>query len=60
MNTKKYYQSWDIYINSTRIKRYYSRKKAISIAQKESANLFLGQLHVEVVDTYTGEVIYNT
>lgn len=59
MNVKKFYQGWDVYVNSTRLSRYYSKKKAVNIGQIESANLFEGQKHVEVVDTYTGEVVWN-
>lgn len=59
MNYRKIYQGYDLYVNSTKVKRYYSKNKAISIAMKESANLFTGQNHVEVVDTITGEIIFN-
>ena len=57
---KKWYKAYDIFINSTKLGRIYSKRKAINIAQKESANLFEGQRHVEVVDIKTGEIIYNT
>lgn len=56
----KWYKAYDIFVNSTKLGRLYSKRKAIDIAQKESASLFEGQRHVEVVDTETGEIIYNT
>lgn len=56
----KWYKAYDIFINSTKLGRLYSKRKAISFAQKESASLFAGHRHVEVVDTETGEVIFNT
>lgn len=56
----KWYKTYDIFINSTKLGRLYSKKKAIDLAQKESANLFDSHKHVEVVDTETGEIIYNT
>lgn len=55
----KYYKSYDMYINSTFKKRYYSKNKAINLAQIIGNNLF-EQNHVEVVDTETGEIIFNT
>ena len=57
---KKWYKAYDIFINSTKIGRLYSKKKAINLAQKESASLYYGQRHAEVVDTETGEIIYNS
>lgn len=59
-NMKKWYKAYDIFINSTKSYRLYSKKKAIEFAQRESANLFNGHKHVEVVDTETGEIIFNT
>ena len=56
----KWYKAYDIFINSTKLGRSYSKRKAIELAQKESASLFDGQRHVEVIDTETGEIIYNT
>lgn len=57
---KKWYKAYDIFINCTKIGRLYSKRKAINLAQKESASLFDGHRHIEVVDTETGEVVYNT
>lgn len=57
---KKWYKAYDIFINCTKLGRIYSKRKAIDLAMKESANIFEGQKHVEVVDTETGEIIYNT
>lgn len=51
------YQAWDIYINGTCIKRVYSKKKAIDLAQTWCGKLF-EQRKTEVVDIITGEVIY--
>lgn len=50
-------QSWDIYINGTCVHKVYSKKKAIDLAQKWCGELF-EQRKVEVIDTLTGEVIY--
>lgn len=55
----KYYKAYDMYVNSTFKRRFYSKKKAINLAQIIGNNLF-SQTHVEIVDTETGEVIYNT
>lgn len=55
----KYYKSYDMYINSTFKKRFYSKNKAINLAQIMGYNLFK-QNHVQIVDTETGEVIFNT
>lgn len=55
----KNFKGYDLYINSTFKKRYYSKNKTINIAQIISNNLF-EQNHVEVVDTETGEIIFNT
>ena len=57
---KKWYKAYDIFINSTKLGRLYSKRKAINIAQRESNTLYEGQRHVEVVDSETGEIIYNT
>lgn len=57
---KKWNTAYDIFINSTKLGKVYSKRKAIEIAQKESANLFEGQKHIEVVDSETGEIIFNT
>ena len=59
-NMSKWYKAYDIFINSTKLGRMYSMRKAIEIAQKEGSSLFEGQRHIEVVDTETGEIIYNT
>lgn len=50
-------QAWEIYINGTCLKKVYSKKKAIDLAQKWCGQLF-EQRKTEVVDTITGEVIY--
>lgn len=50
-------QAWEIYVNGSRIRKVYSRKKAIDLAQKWCGQLF-EQRKTEVVDTLTGEVVY--
>lgn len=50
----KHYQ---IYINGTKIRRVYSKNRAIDLAQKWCGCLFENQ-KTEVIDTTTGEVIY--
>lgn len=50
-------QAWEIYINGTCVRKVYSRKKAINLALIWCGQLF-EQRKVEVVDTSTGEVIF--
>lgn len=50
-------QAWQIYVNGTPIRKTYSKTKAINIAQIRCGCLF-EQRKVEVVDTITGEVVY--
>lgn len=57
MKWQNYTQAWDIYINGTCLRKTYSKNKAIDLAQKWSGQLF-EQRKIEVIDTLTGEVIY--
>lgn len=50
-------QTWEVYVNGTCIRRTYSKTKAIDIAQIRCGCLF-DQRKCEVVDTITGEVVY--
>lgn len=50
-------QAWEIYINGSCVRKVYSKKKAIDLAQKWCGQLFEHR-KTEVVDTMTGEVIY--
>lgn len=52
-----YFESWDLYVNGTKIKKVYSKQKAINLANKWCGELF-EQRKVEVVDALTGEVVY--
>lgn len=56
---KKYYLTYDIFINSSRIQRVYSKRKAIDICQQRCCNMFTGHRHGEVVCYETGEVVYS-
>lgn len=51
------HQAWEVYINGTCLRKVYSKRKAIDLAQKWCGELF-EQRKTEVVDTITGEVIY--
>lgn len=55
---KKVFQGWDLYVNSSFIKRFYSKKKAIHTCQIYNQTLF-GYNRAEVVDSESGEVIYS-
>lgn len=55
---KNIYQGWDLYENGKFRQRFYSKKKAINIAQIIGQNLF-GIKHCEIVDSLTGEIVYN-
>ena len=57
MNWKDYNESYDIYVNGSCLRRTYSKKKAIDLAQKWCGQMF-EQRKVEVVNTISGEVIY--
>ena len=57
MNRKYNLQAWEIYINGTCIRKIYSRRKAIELAQLWCGKLF-EKRKTEVIDTMTGEVIY--
>lgn len=57
MKWEYYGKGWEIYINSSCIRKVYSKNKAIDLAQKWCGELF-EQRKVEVVDCLTGEVIY--
>lgn len=50
-------QTYDVYVNGTKIMQTYSKNKAINIAQLRCGQLFESR-KTEVVDTITGEVIY--
>lgn len=50
-------QMWEVYVNGTCLRKIYSKKKAIELANKWCGELF-EQRKTEVVDTITGEVIY--
>ena len=57
MNWKTNMQAWEVYVNGTCIRKVYSKKKAINIAQIRCGQLFEDR-KTEVVDTLTGEVIF--
>lgn len=49
--------AYDLYINGSFKKRYYSLKKAINIAQINGMTLW-GQNHCKVVNSITGIILY--
>lgn len=57
MKRQNYLQAWEVYINGTCLRKVYSKKKAIDLAQKWCGELF-EERKTEVVETITGEVIY--
>lgn len=58
MKYNNYYeQAWEIYVNGTCLRKVYSKRKAIDLAQKWCGELF-EQRKTEVIDTMTGEIIY--
>lgn len=54
---KPKYDTFDIYVNGTRMCRVYGIKSAIKKAQATAGDLF-GTKLVEVVDIHTGEIKY--
>lgn len=54
---KSKYDTFDIYVNGTRMRRVWGIKSAIKAAQKTAGDLF-GTRFVEVVDIHTGEIKY--
>lgn len=57
-NRFEQFQSYDIYVNGTRLRRCYSLTKAINLAQKWCGELFETR-KTEVIDSYTGEILYH-
>lgn len=58
MNWKNYNDVYDMYINGTRVQRLWGKKHALAQAETQSGALF-GARHVELVNIYTGEIIFN-
>lgn len=56
-NWKQNIQAWVICINGTPLRKTYSKRKAIDLAQQWCGDLFETR-KTEVIDTLTGEVIY--
>lgn len=54
---KPKYDTFDIYVNGTRMRRIWGIKSAIRAAQQTAGDLFGGRL-VEVIDIHTGEIKY--
>ena len=54
---KPKYDTFDLYVNGTRMQRVYGIKSAIKKAQAMAGDLFEIRL-VEVVDIHTGEIKY--
>lgn len=54
---KTKYDTFDIYVNGTRMYRKWGIKSAIKAAQATAGDLF-GERLVEVVDVHTGEIKY--
>ena len=54
---KPKYDTFDIYVNGTRLRRVWGIKSAIKAAQSMAGDLFDIRL-VEVVDIITGEIKY--
>lgn len=59
MNWKNYIDVYDLYINGTKVKRFWGRKHALTQAETQAGSLF-GERRVELVNIYTGEIIFNT
>lgn len=53
----KYLEAWEIHINGTKVRKVYSKNKAINLAQKWCGCLFETR-KTEVINTLTGEVEY--
>lgn len=58
MNWKDYNDVYDMYINGTKVKRFWGKKHALQQAELQAGALF-GERHVELANIYTGEIIYN-
>lgn len=59
MNWANYPYVYDLYINSSKVTRIWGTSKALRLAEKQAGQLF-EQRHVELVNIYTGEIIFST
>lgn len=59
MNWSNYPYVYDLYINSTKVRRIWGTSKALKIAEQQAGTLF-EQRHVELVNIHTGEIIFST
>lgn len=53
-----YKDIYDIYKNGTKMYRVYGKRKAQKQAEIEAGNIFDGRARVDVVNIFTGEIIY--
>lgn len=58
MNWKNYTDVYDLYINGSKVQRLWGKKHALEQAETQSGGLF-GYRRVELVNIYTGEVVFN-
>lgn len=58
MKWNNYNDVYDLYINGTNVKRLWGKKHALNQAETQSGTLF-GERRVELVNVFTGEVIFN-